>query len=536
MSDPLSTKLRVIAYTSLSLLLALGLASGFRWATGSDTASVTAATGSSFATATRTVPRTGVVEPNAADIETLAAVSRAFTSIANSVTPAVVYVDTRGAPHARLRLRPDQRIPEPFEEFFRRFPQREETPFDVPLGRGSGFIVSEDGYILTNNHVVAAAEKIAVELVDGRQLPAELVGRDPTTDVAVLKVEARDLPTIPMGNSEQVAVGEFVLAIGNPGTEFGSSLPFTVTSGIVSAKGRDLGIIRRAAAGSNYAIEDLIQTDAVINPGNSGGPLVNHRGEVIGINTAIASLTGFYQGYGFAIPINLARSVMEDLIEHGRVRRGALGVSITAVTRADARKYGLDSPKGALVQDFSDDSPARQAGLRREDVIVEVEGRPVERVGQLQRIIASYNPGTKVNVTVVRNGERQTFEVELTEASVPAPERVAARDSGPRHEAILGIEVQNISTELAQRFGLPEDAEVRGALITDVARFGPAWNAGLRQGLVIQEVNDRAVTNAAEFEAALSDVSPGDIVSLDAVDIQDGETFQRVFNIEIPAE
>jgi serine protease Do len=332
-----------------------------------------------------------------------------------------------------------------------------------------------------------------------------------------------------------VEVGEFVLAIGNPGTEFGSSLPFTVTSGIVSAKGRELGIIRRAAQGSNYAIEDLIQTDAVINPGNSGGPLVNHRGEVIGINTAIASLTGFYQGYGFAIPINLARSVMDDLIKYGRVRRGALGVSVTTVTREDAQRYGLRSPKGVLIQDFTNDSPARAAGLEREDVIVEVDGREIERVGQLQRIIASYNPGTTVEVTVVRDGDRRQFEVELEEAPVPQPE-VAEREAEPRHESLLGIEVQSLSMELARQAGFPENANLEGVIVTGVARFSPAWNAALRSGWVIRRINGEKVTNAREFEEALSNVEPGEIISLDAVAAQDGETFQRVFNIALPAE
>ncbi|NIW38101.1 MAG: trypsin-like serine protease, partial [Gemmatimonadetes bacterium] len=278
----------------------------------------------------------------------LAQVSQAFVAIAETVTPAVVSIDTRGQPR-----RP--RLPQRFEDLFGPTRPDADTQFDVPLGRGSGFIVSQDGYIITNNHVVASAERIIVELSDGRQFDAALVGRDPTTDIAVLKIEGENLPVVKLGDSEATLVGEFVLAIGNPGFDITSSLPYTVTAGIVSAKGRALGIIRQAAGGTGYAIEDLIQTDAVINPGNSGGPLVNYSGEVIGVNTAIQSTTGYYQGYGFAIPISLAKDVMDDLIEYGRARRAALRVNVTDVTLADARAFRLPEPRGVVVQDFPDD-------------------------------------------------------------------------------------------------------------------------------------------------------------------------------------
>ncbi len=538
MGDPLRIKLKVLALTSVGLILSLGVASGARWIQGE--ASATPAAVASPRVTTPGSPSGKPVTPATADaqpvvpsdIETLAAVSRGLVDIAKALTPAVVSIDTRGTPER-------QAVPERLEELFGPFRRDQEpTPFDVPLGRGSGFVVSEDGYILTNNHVVARAERITVELLDGRSLPAKLVGRDPTTDVAVLKVEADDLPTVELGDSDIAEVGELVMAIGNPGTGFGSALPFTVTTGIISAKGRSLGIIQRAAGMSQYAIEDLIQTDAVINPGNSGGPLVNHRGEVIGINTAIASVTGFYQGYGFAIPIVLAHDVMEDLIEYGHVRRAALGVSVASMSRADARLYGLGSPHGVLVQDFTDESPAQDAGLEREDVIVTIDGRSVDRVGQLQSIVASFEPGDRVKVGVVRFGEELEFTVRLKEAPVPSPE-VSTVSIEPRRSAtLLGVQVQDLTPEAAGRIGWPETAPaIEGVLVTEVARFGPAASSGLPQGWVIQRVNGQSVRNVREFDRTLEDLKAGSVVSLDAVaPTPEGGLVRRVFNFELPQD
>lgn len=539
MGDPLRIKLKVLALTSLGLLLSLGVASGARWIQGSEAAATPAAVASPPVTTPDSPSGEPVVTRRAAepvvpsDIEALAAVSRGLVAMAKEVTPAVVSIDTRGTPER-------QAVPERLEELFGPFRRDQEpSPFDVPLGRGSGFIVSEDGFILTNNHVVARAERITVELLDGRSLPAELIGRDPTTDVAVLKVDAGDLPTVKLGDSDIAEVGELVMAVGNPGTGFGSALPFTVTTGIISAKGRRLGIIQRAAGMSQYAIEDLIQTDAVINPGNSGGPLVNHQGEVIGINTAIASVTGFYQGYGFAIPIMLARDVMEDLIEYGRVRRAALGVSVADVSRADARLYGLSSPRGVLVQDFTDDSPAQDAGLKREDVIVTIEGRSVDRVGQLQSIVASFEPGERVKVGVVRFGEELEFTVRLKEAPVPSPE-VSTVSIEPRRSAtLLGVQVQDLTPDAARRIGWPENAPTieEGVLVTEVARFGPAASSGLPQGWIIQRVNGQRVRNVREFDHALEELEAGSVVSLDAVGpTSEGDLMRRVFNFELPQD
>jgi serine protease Do len=537
MSDPLRSKLRFVLYTALALALGLGLASGFRWARSGEAASPAASTALQPASSAATLPEL-TAEPGASPqqptsdagrLSHLAEVSRAFVDIARTVTPAVVSVSTRGTP-------PRARLPQRFEELLPTHPDLD-TPFDVPLGRGSGFIVSEDGYIITNNHVVANAERIEVELIDGREFVAQLVGRDPTTDIAVLKIDGRDFPAAEIGDSETTAVGEFVLAIGNPGSSLGSELPFTVTAGIISAKGRQLGLIQQAA-GTGYAIEDLIQTDAVINPGNSGGPLVNYRGEVIGVNTAIQSTTGYYQGYGFAIPISLARDVMEDLLEHGRVRRAALRVNVEEVNTAHARAFRLPEPHGAVVQDFPDDSPAEKAGIERGDVIVTLDERPVERVGQLQRLIASYEPGDRVKVDVIRYGEELSFDVRLAEAELPevetAPEEVAA---GPS-DALIGVRVVEMTPTLAARNGYDPNAGLEGVLVTELAAYGPAAEAGLTPGWLIQQVNNRPISSESDFDQALSQVNPGDVVTLHAVapGPTEGELTHRIINIEVPVE
>jgi serine protease Do len=538
MSDPLRSKLRFVLYTAVALALGLALASGFRWAKGGEAATTAhdvLESAAMPATPLETAAPEAVSEPETgsqsgtvpASFRGLAEVSQAFVSIAQTVTPAVVSVETRGTPQRA-------RLPQRFEDLFG--PQHPEidTPYDVPLGRGSGLIVSEDGYVLTNNHVVAAAERISVHLPDGRQYPAELVGRDPTTDIAVLKIEEGDLPTVPLGDSETTAVGEFVLAVGNPGTSLGSELPFTVTAGIVSAKGRNLSLIR-STSGSDYAIEDLIQTDAVINPGNSGGPLVNYRGEVIGVNMAIQSTTGYYQGYGFAIPISLAKDVMDDLIDFGRVRRAALRVQVREVTRADALAFGLPHPRGAVVEGFPDDSPAEKAGIERGDVVIAVDDTPIERVGQLQRVVAHYEPNDRVTVTVIRYGDQLRFDVKLAEADIPQPEPAHTAEAAAPSNMMLGIQVSEIDSSVRNRYGF--DADMQGVLVTNVATYGPAWNAGLRRDLVIQRVNGTAVRSVSDFDHALEGVEPSNVVSLDtSYLLEDGSLGHRIVNILIPEE
>jgi serine protease Do len=402
------------------------------------------------------------------------------------------------------------------ERFFPRFRQQPE----IEQGSGSGFVVSADGYILTNNHVVEGAEQVTVRLLDRREFKAKVVGTDPNTDVAVLKIDAKNLPPMALGNSDDARVGEWVLAIGNP---LGEGLTFTVTSGIVSAKGRALNGLPRAGQGS---IQDFIQTDAAINPGNSGGPLVSVRGEVIGINSAIASETGFYSGYGFAIPINLARTVMNQLIESGKVHRAALGVSIADVSLADAEYVGLPAIRGVVVKDIpNDDSPAKAAGIEAGDIIVAVDGKPVEYVGQLQQVIGFRKPGEVVKVEVARKGGvRKTVDVKLQELN-DSPQVATREDSGAVDNASdegvamnrLGISVEPVSPDVAVELQLP--ADTRGLIVTDVVPGGPSWEVLVddpqRGGPdIILSVEGKAVRTEAELRKALLAEKPGSIVTL----------------------
>src|SRR6266705_2021776 len=300
-------------------------------------------------------------------------VGDAFVAVADHVKPAVVFIRSQKVERAEA-----PRLPPGFEDFFPRLQRRPQ----VEQGSGSGFIVSSDGYILTNNHVVAGADKVTVRLYDKREFTAKVVGTDPNTDVAVIKIDARNLPTVAFGNSDSTRVGEWALAIGNP---LGEAFAFTVTAGIVSAKGRLLGGLPQP----RYGIQDFIQTDAAINPGNSGGPLVNIRGQVIGINSAIASETGLSAGYGFAIPINLARTVM--------------GIGITDADENDAAAVGLKQITGVGVRSYTDDdSPAKKAGIELGDVIVALDGQPIDNTPQLQQKVAFKKPGESVEITVLR--------------------------------------------------------------------------------------------------------------------------------------
>src|SRR5881628_469540 len=325
----------------------------------------------------------------------------AFASVAEHVKPAVVFIKSE-----RRERMSNRRLPPGFEDFFQ-VPRRPQ----IEQGSGSGFIVSQDGYILTNNHVVQGADRVTVRLLDNREFTAKTVGTDPFTDVAVIKIQTTGLPTVHLGDADSTKIGNWVLAIGNP---LGEAFTFTVTAGIVSAKGRVLSGLNS----SRYSIQDFIQTDAAINPGNSGGPLVNVRGEVVGINAAIASETGYNQGYGFAIPINLARTVMQQLVASGRVERAVIGVMIQEVRPEDAQAVGERDIKGVVVQDFStDDSPAKRAGIQQGDVIIEVDGHPIEYGAQLQQLVGFKKAGETVAVTVLREGGiRKNFTVRLAAA------------------------------------------------------------------------------------------------------------------------
>src|SRR6266704_4615788 len=379
-------------------------------------------------------PRTPVVVPKA-----VADLGDAFVSIAEHVKPAVVFIKSQHVERAN-----NQRLPPGFEDFFPQFRRRPQ----VEQGSGSGFIVSADGYILTNNPVVAGADKVTVKLYDKREFTAKVVGTDPNTDVAVIKIETRGLPTAQFGNSDSTRVGEWALAIGNP---LGEAFAFTVTAGIVSAKGRLLQGLQQ----SRYAIQDFIQTDAAINPGNSGGPLVNIRGQVIGINSAIASETGFYAGYGFAIPINLARTVMDQLVKTGHVERAVMGIGITEAGQEDAEAVGLKQIRGVLVEDYAPgESPAKDAGLKLGDVIVALDGQPIDNTPQLQQKVGFKRPGESVEVTVLRQGgEKKTFTLRLaraptdSETEVASTGRVKPKSDASAKEEALGISVEPLSQD-----------------------------------------------------------------------------------------
>src|SRR5437763_3014697 len=433
----------------------------------------------------------------------------AFVGIADRVRPEVVFIRSQHVERAQ-----DQRLPPGFEDFFpnlRRRPQ-------VEQGSGSGFIVSPDGYILTNNHVVAGADKVTVKLYDKREFTAKVVGTDPNTDVAVIKIDAQNLPAVQYGNSDSARVGEWVLAIGNP-LEFN----FTVTAGIVSAKGRVLYGLQQ----SHYAIQDFIQTDAAINPGNSGGPLVNIRGQVIGINAAIASQTGLYEGYGFAIPINLARTVMDQLVKTGHVERAVMGVQITDADENDAAAVGLKQITGVGVRSYSDDdSPAKKAGIQLGDVIVALDGEPIDNTPQLQQKVAFKKAGDAVAITVLRQGgERKTITVRLARAPSEADSEVASagvkpKGEGSTNEEMLGISVQPLTRDDAQNPRLkPVIQRGGGLVITDVAPDGPAYQR-LRSADdpggpdIVVAVNGVPTRTRAALGEALRKVKPGDVVTL----------------------
>ena len=450
--------------------------------------------------------------------------SEAFASVAEQVKPSVVYIRSgqkaqtarRNGPQARPRMQ----VPPGMEEFFRGMPpiqQQEEPRFRE--GTGSGFIVSKDGYILTNNHVVDGSDQVTVRLLDRREFKAKIVGTDPNTDLAVLKIDAKNLVPAPLGKSSTARVGEWVLAVGNP---LGDNLTFTVTSGIISAKGRSLALPGQ----SDRSIQDFIQTDAAINPGNSGGPLVSVRGEVIGVNSAIASQTGYYSGYGFAIPIDLAHRVMDQIIAGGRVNRVAMGVSVQNATANDAEYVGLPEIRGVLVQDFTEDSPARKAGIEAGDIIVSIDGAPVEYVGQLQQQVAFRKAGESVKVEVARKGGvHKTFSVRLQE--VPGAKETAARsdasdgaDDSSKDAAanidLLGLTVQPVDREAVEQFQLKP--EQRGLIVTGVTAGGPAQGEIAEPGNggpdILLSVEGKPVKSVADLKQALKGDKSGDIVTL----------------------
>lgn len=411
-----------------------------------------------------------------------------FTYAAKRVTAGVVHVRTVYADNGS----PDV--------FFRRMPV---------AGSGSGVTISTDGYIATNNHVVENASRIQVVYPDRRSFTAKLVGRDLDTDLALLKVDATNLPAITFGNSDNAQVGEWVLAVGYP-----FSLNTTVTAGIISAKGRSIGIIDRSLPSANAqgqqfstAIESFIQTDAAINPGNSGGALVNLHGELIGINTAIASLTGSYAGYAFAVPVNLARKILEDLKAYGKVRRGLLGVSfpMPAVEEQYLRQQGIDpaSVSGVYIIGVQKGSAAAEAGLQEGDIITEIDGTPLNSSAEFSERIARHRPGDKVTLTYLRKGSKRTVSVILKgEESQPA----IAQNNQSLREAYnkLGVRFAPLSNEMKERYGISS-----GVVVAEVTEGGFFDRIGIPRGTIITHINGKAVSGTEDVDAALSQARSG---------------------------
>ncbi len=409
-----------------------------------------------------------------------------FATLAEQLRPAVV------KPRSPLPRGPRQPGGDLFEEFFERFFQEMPRSPRRERSLGTGFIISADGYILTNDHVVDGADEIQVKLSDGREFKGTVRGLDPKLDLALIKIEAgKDLPVANLGNSDTVRIGEWVMAIGNP---FG--LEQTVTVGIVSAKGRVIG------AGP---YDDFIQTDASINPGNSGGPLFNLKGEVIGINTAIVP-NG--QGIGFAIPVNMAKQIVPQLRDAGKVTRGWLGVVVQPMSEELAQSFDLDRPRGALVSDVVKDSPAAHAGLQRGDVILSFDGQAIDERNDLPKVVANTSVGKTVKVVVFRDGKEKELKVavgKLTEDD--EPDISPATVSG-----VLGLTVAPLSPELARRYELDEKAN--GVIITAIDPGKAAAGANLRQGDLVVEVNGRSVETVRDFESATAKVGKGKVLRL----------------------
>lgn len=516
MYDPLKSKVRVVFIAATVPLIAIGIASGLGWASASHAMP----------------PMEFAPQVSEEAVRPAMDLSEAFTNLADAVTPAVVRIESRRTAPARS----PEDVPDQFRRFFDT-PEGEPAPPRAQISGGSGFVVSSDGYILTNNHVVEDATDVRVYFPDRRYHQARIVGADPFTDVAVIKVDVdEELQAISMGNSDEINVGEWILAIGNPGFGASTQLDFTVTAGIISAQGRGLQLLQRdlfndpryGADLSPYAIEDFIQTDAVINPGNSGGPMVNLLGQVVGINSAIASTTGAYQGYGFAIPINLARRVMEDLVEYGRVRRPRIGVTIEDVEAEDAELYGLPSVSGVLVQAVDPRGPSA-GSLQAEDVVVRLDGRPVGYVSELQAEIAERRPGDRVRLSIFRDRREIEVEVRLGDAPINNVPTVVAEV--PEHaEERLGIQVEVLDAERAAQIGFDEAG---GVVLTDVARGSAAERRNVQRyrNYKLIRINDTVIQSPDDVRSALDAVATGRIVSLHVLH---PSGYERVVNVRMP--
>lgn len=424
-----------------------------------------------------------------------------FTEVAKHVTPAVVNITTVMTEEISEGFSVPDELQDRMEEFFGKpFGPRGRGPFDrfehrgPRKGQGSGVIISSDGYILTNNHVIAEAREVHVTLPDKREFKGKIVGTDPKTDLAVVKVDAEGLPAVLWGDASRLQVGEYVLAVGNP---FG--LNSTVTLGIVSAVGRGhMGITQ---------YEDFIQTDAAINPGNSGGALVNTKGELVGINTAIFSQTGGYQGVGFAVSTTMARPIYESLVSVGKVVRGYLGIGIQDLNQDLAKSFNIKDSKGALISDVKEDGPAERAGLKQGDVIIEYHGTSVEDGVALQRLVTRTSVGTTVPLKVIRDGHEREMMVRIGEQ--PDETKVAKVERAETDSALSGLAVEDLDLASSKELGLNGK---RGVVVTRVAPDSGAEKAGLMPGDVIREINRQPIRSVKEFEKVSSDVKKGGTV------------------------
>ena len=411
-----------------------------------------------------------------------------FTEAAERSVHAVVHIRSKVVVAAQQQ----QQYVDPFEFFFGGSPRGRQQPQQprVQEGMGSGVIIAADGYIMTNNHVIDGADEIIVTLNDNRTFDAKLVGTDPSTDIALLKIEAKALPFIPFGSSDDLKVGEWVLAVGNP-----FNLTSTVTAGIVSAKGR--GNVFGARQGQEMKIESFIQTDAAVNPGNSGGALVNTAGELIGINTAIYSETGNYAGYSFAVPVSIAAKVAKDLKEFGEVQRAILGISIVNVTAELAVKEGLDVIEGVYVGAFADRSSAKEAGVERGDVITAVDGTKVKNVSELQDQISRHRPGEKVTLTIKRGKDEEKITVELRNMQGGT---AVVKDAGLE---VLGAAFKPVSDDMMRKYGISN-----GVVVTGVSD-GKFEEVGIEKGYIILQINNYRVSSADDIEKVIEQITKG---------------------------
>jgi len=452
--------------------------------------------------------------PDIVENKSLTNFNNSFVETAEKVTPSIVQITviskSKSNPH------------EGFEFFF----PRNDMPRERQ-GGGSGVIISADGYILTNNHVVEDATRVTVSLLDKRKFTAKIIGTDPLTDLAVIKIDAEDLPAAYLGDSDKLKVGQWVMAIGNP-----MALTSTVTAGIVSALGRSIDIIR-----DSYRVEDFIQTDAAINPGNSGGALVDLKGAVIGINSAIATngMTGTYIGYGFAIPINIAKVVAEDLISSGKVKRGYIGVSIKEVDADLAKALGLERPQGIIIQGIIEGSAAADEDIKVVDVIIDVDGKEINKPNELQSYVASKRAGDKITLNLYRDGEFIKRSVKLKLRDDDESNEMVAKEDNTENEQKgkieevsfddLGLSIRNLKKSEAKQYNIKY-----GVLITKVKRFSKAENQRLFAGLVITEVDRNKIKSVSDIEDIVEN-KKGEAVLFKVVD---GEGTSRFVGLVIP--